>query len=64
MRIIDSLLLDVRQALRALRSAPGFTIAATLTLALGLGSAITIFNLANAALFKPVPYPIPIVSSS
>jgi putative ABC transport system permease protein len=59
MRIIDSLLLDVRQALRALRATPGFTIAATCTLALGLGSAITIFNLANAALLKPVPYPDP-----
>ncbi|HZM60317.1 MAG TPA: ADOP family duplicated permease [Vicinamibacterales bacterium] len=59
MRITDSLLLDVRHARRALRATPGFTIAATFTLALGLGSAITIFNLANAALFKPVPYPDP-----
>src|SRR6185436_15657836 len=59
MRSLDALLLDVRQALRALRRARGFTLGAILTLALGIGSAVTIFNLANAALFKPLPYPDP-----
>jgi putative ABC transport system permease protein len=47
---------DFRYAWRSLLRTPGFTIACLLTLALGIGAATTIFNLANAALFKPVPY--------
>jgi putative ABC transport system permease protein len=47
---------DVRLALRQLISAPGFTVVASLTLALGIGVNSAIFALADAALLRPLPF--------
>jgi predicted permease len=47
---------DMRQAVRQLIAAPGFTIVATLTLALGVGVNSAIFALADAALLRPLPF--------
>jgi putative ABC transport system permease protein len=50
-----SLLQEIRCALRLFRKTPGPTLAAILTLALGIGANTAIFTLANASMWKPIP---------
>jgi len=57
--LMRAFLQDLRFAGRALAGRPGFSVVAALTLALGIGSTTLIFSVADAVLFRPLPYPSP-----
>jgi predicted permease len=55
----ETVVQDLKFALRQLRKNPGFTATAVLILALGMGASVAIFAFVDAALIKPLPYPNP-----
>jgi predicted permease len=57
--LLDSLMQDVRYALRSLSKTPGFTAAAILTLGIGIGANTAIFSTIDETLFRPLDFPRP-----
>ncbi len=47
---------DLRRALRSLAAAPAFTVAAILSLAIGIGANTAIFSVVDGLLLRPLPY--------
>jgi putative ABC transport system permease protein len=54
--LLEDLLRDAQHGSRVLRRAPAFTVAALLTLALGIGATSAIFSVVRTVMLEPLPY--------
>jgi len=54
---LESVLADVKLALRRLRKSPGFALTVLITLAIGIGANTAVFTVVNRILLRPLPYP-------
>lgn len=54
---MNAIWIDLKQISRGLIKTPGFTLAVSLTLALGIGAATAVFTLIDGVMLRPLPYP-------